>query len=137
MKRKTKKEIDEMDWNKQIEKLEDELKKLIEKENRLTERKKEVEEKLRKAKEQKENEENKQLAEIVTEYLGPMDAKKIEDLKTVLDMYMSEFTEEKESEEESIKRRMTPKQKQKREKKQTLLHIYGSVFFYRTMILSA
>ena len=32
-----------------------------------------------------------------------MDAKKIEDLKTVLDMYMSEFTEEKESEEESIK----------------------------------
>lgn len=28
--------------------------------------------------------------------------KKIEDLKTVLDMYMSEFTEEKESEEESI-----------------------------------
>ena len=91
MKRKTKKEIDEMDWNKQIEKLEDELKKLIEKENRLAERKKEVEEKLR-----------KQLAEIVTEYLGPMDAKKIEDLKTVLDMYMSEFTEEKESEEESI-----------------------------------
>ena len=61
-----------MDWNKQIEKLEDELKKLIEKENRLAERKKEVEEKLRKAKEQKENEENKQLAEIVTEYLGPM-----------------------------------------------------------------
>lgn len=102
LKRKTKKEIDEMDWNKQIEKLEDELKKLIEKENRLAERKKEVEEKLRKAKEQKENEENKQLAEIVTEYLGPMDAKKIEDLKTVLDMYMSEFTEEKESEEESI-----------------------------------
>ena len=89
LKRKTKKEIDEMDWNKQIEKLEDEFKKLIE-------------EKLRKAKEQKENEENKQLAEIVTEYLGPMDAKKIEDLKTVLDMYMSEFTEEKESEEESI-----------------------------------
>ena len=80
-----------MDWNKQIEKLEDELKKLIEKENRLAERKKE-----------KDNEENKQLAEIVTEYLGPMDAKKIEDLKTVLDMYMSEFTEEKESEEESI-----------------------------------
>ena len=68
----------------------------------LQARKKEVEEKLRKAKEQKENEENKQLAEIVTEYLGPMDAKKIEDLKTVLDMYMSEFTEEKESEEESI-----------------------------------
>ena len=34
LKRKTKKEIDEMDWNKQIEKLEDELKKLIEKENR-------------------------------------------------------------------------------------------------------
>ena len=32
-----------MDWNKQIEKLEDELKKLIEKENRLAERKKEVE----------------------------------------------------------------------------------------------
>ena len=111
LKRKTKKEIDEMDWNKQIEKLEDELKKLIEKENRLAERKKEVEEKrirarggmgILKAKEQKENEENKQLAEIVTEYLGPMDAKKIEDLKTVLDMYMSEFTEEKESEEESI-----------------------------------
>ena len=50
-----------MDWNKQIEKLEDELKKLIEKENRLAERKKEVEEKLRKAKEQKENEENNSL----------------------------------------------------------------------------
>ena len=29
-----------MDWNKQIEKLEDELKKLIEKENRLAERRK-------------------------------------------------------------------------------------------------
>ena len=65
-----------MDWNKQIEKLEDELQKLTEKENKISERKKEVEEKLRKAKEQKENEENKQLAEIVTEYLGPMDAKK-------------------------------------------------------------
>ena len=52
--------------------------------------------------ENKEKEEFRQLAEIVTEYLGPMDAKKIEDLKTVLDMYMSEFTEEKESEEESI-----------------------------------
>ena len=96
MKRKTKKEIDEMDWNKQIEKLEDELKKLIEKENRLAERKKEVEEKLRKAKEQKENEDNRQLADIVTEYLGPMDAKKIEDLRTVLDMYMSDLAEEKE-----------------------------------------
>ena len=53
-----------MDWNKQIEKLEDELKKLIEKENRLAERKKEVEEKLRKAKEQKENEEKKPANEI-------------------------------------------------------------------------
>mgnify|MGYP000084199661 FL=1 len=52
--------------------------------------------------ENKEKEAFRQLAEIVTEYLGPMDAKKIEDLKTVLDMYMSEFTEEKESEEESI-----------------------------------
>ena len=83
--------MDEMDWNKQIEKLEDELKKLIEKENRLAERKKEVEEKLRKAKEQKENEENKQLAEIVTEYLGPMDAKKIEDLKNVPGIGDSKF----------------------------------------------
>ena len=75
---KIKKEIDEMDWKKQIEKLEDELKKLIEKENRLAERKKEVGEKLRKVREQKENEENKQLADIVTEYLGPMDPKKID-----------------------------------------------------------
>ena len=82
--------MDEMDWNKQIEKLEDELQKLTEKENKISERKKEVEEKLRKAKEQKEN------ADIVTEYLGPMDAKKIEDLRTVLDMYMSDLAEEKE-----------------------------------------
>ena len=82
--------MDEMDWNKQIEKLEDELQKLTEKENKISERKKEVEEKLRKAKEQKENE------DIVTEYLGPMDAKKIEDLRTVLDMYMSDLAEEKE-----------------------------------------
>ena len=79
-----------MDWKKQIEKLEDELQKLTEKENRIAERKKEVGEKLRKVREQKENEENKQLADIVTEYLGPMDPKKIEDLKVVLDMYMSE-----------------------------------------------
>ena len=45
LKRKTKKEIDEMDWNKQIEKLEDELKKLIEKENgrRKTEKSKRTE----------------------------------------------------------------------------------------------
>ena len=85
-----------MDWNKQIEKLEDELQKLTEKENKISERKKEVEEKLRKAKEQKENEDNRQLADIVTEYLGPMDAKKIEDLRTVLDMYMSALAEEKE-----------------------------------------
>ena len=70
------KEIDEMDWKKQIEKLEDELQKLTEKENRIAERKKEVGEKLRKVREQKENEENKQLADIVTEYLGPMDPKK-------------------------------------------------------------
>ena len=34
------KEIDEMDWKKQIEKLEDELQKLTEKENRIAERKK-------------------------------------------------------------------------------------------------
>ena len=74
---KIKKEIDEMDWKKQIEKLEDELQKLTEKENRIAERKKEVGEKLRKVREQKENEENKQLADIVTEYLGPMDPKKI------------------------------------------------------------
>ena len=64
---KIKKEIDEMDWKKQIEKLEDELQKLTEKENRIAERKKEVGEKLRKVREQKENEENKQLADIVTE----------------------------------------------------------------------
>ena len=88
--------MDEMDWNKQIEKLEDELQKLTEKENKISERKKEVEEKLRKAKEQKENEDNRQLADIVTEYLGPMDAKKIEDLRTVLDMSMSDLAEEKE-----------------------------------------
>lgn len=37
---KIKKEIDEMDWKKQIEKLEDELQKLTEKENRIAERKK-------------------------------------------------------------------------------------------------
>ena len=66
--------MDEMDWNKQIEKLEDELQKLTEKENKISERKKEVEEKLRKAKEQKENEDNRQLA----------------------DMYMSDLAEEKE-----------------------------------------
>ena len=70
--------MDEMDWNKQIEKLEEELQKLTEKENKISERKKEVEEKLRKAKEQKENEDNRQLADIVTEYLGPMYAKKID-----------------------------------------------------------
>ena len=45
LKRKTKKEIDEMDWNKQIEKLEDELKKLIEKKRgrRKTEKSKRTE----------------------------------------------------------------------------------------------
>ena len=95
---KIKKEIDEMDWKKQIEKLEDELQKLTEKENRNAERKKEVGEKLRKVREQKENEENKQLADIVTEYLGPMDPKKIEDLKVVLDMYMSDQEEERATE---------------------------------------
>ena len=87
------KEIDEMDWKKQIEKLEDELQKLTEKENRIAERKKEVGEK-------KENEENKQLADIVTEYLGPMDPKKIEDLKVVLDMYMSDQEEERVTQKE-------------------------------------
>ena len=55
-------------------------------------------EKLRKVREQKENEENKQLADIVTEYLGPMDPKKIEDLKVVLDMYMSDQDEERATE---------------------------------------
>ena len=88
---KIKKEIDEMDWKKQIEKLEDELQKLTEKE---------VGEKLRKVREQKENEENKQLADIVTEYLGPMDPKKIEDLKVVLDMYMSDQEEERVTQKE-------------------------------------
>ena len=87
------KEIDEMDWKKQIEKLEDELQK-------LTEREKEVEEKLRKAKEQKENEENKMLAEIVTGRLGEMDAKKMDDLKVILDMYMSDQDEERATEKE-------------------------------------
>ena len=86
-----------MDWKKQIEKLEDELQKLTEKENRIAERKKEVGEKLRKV---RENEENKQLADIVTEYLGPMDPKKIEDLKVVLDMYMSDQEEERVTQKE-------------------------------------
>lgn len=93
-----------MDWNKQIEKLEEELQKLTEKENKISERKKEVEEKLRKAKEQKENEDNRQLADIVTEYLGPMDAKKIEDLRIVLDMYMSDLAEEKEGLDATIEK---------------------------------
>ena len=96
--------MDEMDWNKQIEKLEEELQKLTEKENKISERKKEVEEKLRKAKEQKENEDNRQLADIVTEYLGPMDAKKIEYLRTVLDMYMSDLAEEKEGLDATIEK---------------------------------
>ena len=77
------KEIDEMDWKKQIEKLEDELQKLTEKENRIAERKKEVGEKLRKVR-----------------YLGPMDPKKIEDLKVVLDMYMSDQEEERVTQKE-------------------------------------
>ena len=94
------KEIDEMDWKKQIEKLEDELQKLTERENKIAERKKEVEEKLRKAKEQKENEENKMLAEIVTWRLGEMDAKKMDDLKVILDMYMSDQDEERATEKE-------------------------------------
>lgn len=91
------KEIDEMDWKKQIEKLEDELQKLTERENKIAERKKEVEEKLRKAKEQKEN---KMLAEIVTGRLGEMDAKKMDDLKVILDMYMSDQDEERATEKE-------------------------------------
>ena len=62
--------------------------------------KKEVEEKLRKAKEQKENEENKMLAEIVTGRLGEMDAKKMDDLKVILDMYMSDQDEERATEKE-------------------------------------
>lgn len=94
------KEIDEMDWKKQTEKLEDELQKLTERENKIAERKKEVEEKLRKAKEQKENEENKMLAEIVTGRLGEMDAKKMDDLKVILDMYMSDQDEERATEKE-------------------------------------
>ena len=56
--------------------------------------------KLRKAKEQKENEENKMLAEIVTGRLGEMDAKKMDDLKVILDMYMSDQDEERATEKE-------------------------------------
>ena len=90
-----------MDWIKQIEKLEEELQKLTERENRIAERKKELEEKLKNVKEQKANEENKMLAEIVTERLGKMNSKKIDDLKKILDMYVSELSDEKESPEES------------------------------------
>ena len=85
-----------MDWNKQIEKLEDELQKLTEKENKISESKKEVEEKQRNAKEQKEIEDNRQLADFVIKNLCPLDVKIIEDLRTVLDMYMSELAEENE-----------------------------------------
>ena len=62
---------------------------------------KSIEKKFRKERQgKKENEENKQLADIVTEYLGPMDPKKIEDLKVVLDMYMSDQEEERVTQKE-------------------------------------
>ena len=40
------------------------------------------------------------LAEIVTGRLGEMDAKKMDDLKVILDMYMSDQDEERATEKE-------------------------------------
>ena len=42
------------------------------------------------------------LAEIVTGRLGEMDAKKMDDLKVILDMYMSDLSEGKQYSEETI-----------------------------------
>lgn len=83
-----------MDWNKQIIKLEDDIYKLQVREKKIIEKRKELEEKLKEAKSQKANEDNKLLAEIVRDRLGNMDQKKIDDLKTILDMYAADFSDE-------------------------------------------
>lgn len=86
--------MDKMDWNKQIIKLEDDIYKLQVREKKIIEKRKELEEKLKEAKSQKANEDNKLLAEIVRDRLGNMDQKKIDDLKTILDMYAADFSDE-------------------------------------------
>ena len=94
--------MDKMDWNKQIIKLEDDIYKLQVREKKIIEKRKELEEKLKEAKLQKANEDNKLLAEIVRDRLGNMDQKKIDDLKTIRDMYAADFSDEQIFPEEKV-----------------------------------
>ena len=92
-----------MDWKEQILKLEEKLFKIREKKKKILEEEKELLEKLKIARQKKEEEDNRNLADMVEEQIGEMSETKLQALKHLLARHAGEFVREEKnfSEEET------------------------------------
>lgn len=92
-----------MDWKEQILKLEEKLFKIREKKKKILEEEKEILEKLKIARQKKEEEDNRNLADMVEEQIGEMSETKLQALKHLLARHAGEFVREEKnfSEEET------------------------------------
>lgn len=95
-----------MDWQGQINKLEEKLYKVREKKKKILEDEKELLEKLKNARQKKEEDDNRKLMAMVEEQLGEMSESKLQALKSFLARHAGEFVGE-----EKIFRERKPKQK--------------------------
>ena len=90
-----------MDWQEQINKLEEKLYKVREKKKKILEDEKELLEKLKNARQKKEEDDNRKLMAMVEEQLGEMSESKLQALKSFLARHAGEFVgEEKNFSEE-------------------------------------
>lgn len=85
-----------MDWQEQINKLEEKLYKVREKKKKILEDEKELLEKLKNARQKKEEDDNRKLAAIVEEQLGEMSEEKMLVLKNLLAEHAGDFSLEEE-----------------------------------------
>lgn len=83
-----------MDWQEQINKLEEKLYKVREKKKKILEDEKELLEKLKNARQKKEEDDNRKLMAMVEEQLGEMSELKLQALKSFLARHAGEFVEE-------------------------------------------
>ena len=92
-----------MDWKEQILKLEEKIFKIREKKKKILEEEKELLEKLKIARQKKEEEDNRNLADMVEEQIGEMSETKLQALKHLLARHAGEFVREEKnfSEEET------------------------------------
>lgn len=92
-----------MDLKEQILKLEEKIFKIREKKKKILEKEKEILEKLKIARQKKEEEDNRNLADMVEEQIGEMSETKLQALKHLLARHAGEFVREEKnfSEEET------------------------------------